>query len=425
MYDKFRPIAILALRKKIGLVLRYPMLDENNKPLISKGNEITEEVLQNLISRRIASVRLHVVDRQRSPGPPAFQRPTHYASAASRELDDEIAVRKVLKRRIDETETTLSQPIFKSILDWYRAIRKRQERDEHLAERCDILCQSMSERYPLRSDAFYRLLEIELERIHESPDIACTMLTPPDYVPYPARHSVLVARLSMTVASYLGWTRSEILAVGLGALVHDIGMLRIRELVDSRKIYVSPVARPDLVKHPIYSLSLLGSATRSLHEYVRYIVYQTHERGDGSGYPRARRMEQIHPAARIVGMVDAYVAAISRRPHRSPMLPHQAIQTLWNQTKSGKWDPEIAHALLRTLSMFPLGSFAELSDGRFVRVLQANPNIERPVVEVWLDPAAIVFDAGELLDLSHSDTLWIVRGIAPPQMISESTVAGS
>lgn len=69
-----------------------------------------------------------------------------------------------------------------------------------------------------------------------------------------------------------------------------------------------------------------------------------HEAYDGTGYPRGKRGNAIDSAARLLAVVDAYVAMTSTRPYRSPMRPGEAIQAI--RKRSGtQFDPEIVTAL--------------------------------------------------------------------------------
>ena len=78
---------------------------------------------------------------------------------------------------------------------------------------------------------------------------------------------------------------------------------------------------------------------------VRMIVYQMHERCDGSGYPRGCTGEKIHPLAKIASVADAYVALVSPRPHRPAMLPYHAIAKMLADVKAGLYDSTVVRGL--------------------------------------------------------------------------------
>ena len=137
-----------------------------------------------------------------------------------------------------------------------------------------------------------------------------------------------------------------------------------------------------------------------------------HERMNGSGYPRQRRGEQIHPLARIAAVADVYVALVSPRAYRPAMLPYSAMEHLVRGSRSGLFDRAVVRAFLETVSMFPIGSYVELSDGRTGRVVRANPDkYTAPVVQVETDNES---DVPDIIDLSQEQDLSIVRPLPNP-----------
>ena len=116
------------------------------------------------------------------------------------------------------------------------------------------------------------------------------------------------------------------------------------------------------------------------------VAYQIHERCNGHGYPRRRQGDQIHELAKIAAVADVYVALVSPRPHRPALMPHHALRHILYGVKSGVFDRRAVRALVKTISLFPIGSYLQLQDGRVGRVLRSNPHAPaRPVIEMWAD----------------------------------------
>ena len=94
------------------------------------------------------------------------------------------------------------------------------------------------------------------------------------------------------------------------------------------------------------------------------------------------KAERIHPLAKISAAAEAYVALVSPRPHRHAMLPYFAMKKMLEDVKAGLYDPTVIRALLHTVSLFPIGFFCELSDGRVAKVIRSNgPAYDQPIVE--------------------------------------------
>lgn len=441
MADEYQEVEIDKL--KLGYVLQFPVLQRDQLLLLSVGTVISPRVVQFLHMRGIDKVKIHAKEAAAALGDhekeDAYAKPiesadrfykrlatpsnvvqnlrqqTLFKSAISLRLDNEIREQGTLARFPRAGNVHVRGRPLGDIRELHDALREREAREDELAERVKELQFDTVHRARVDSGPLLALVEAALAQFGYDPDLFCLVIRAPSANPYPGRHAHLVARLSMAIGAYLGWSRAELLAVGLGALLHDTGMLRVSDRLYRTRNRIDSLQRQDLIKHPIYCLDLVG-LDNDLDEYVRYIVYQTHERCNGTGYPRGWTTPSIHPAARLVGLVDAYIAMISHRPHRNPLLPHQAILEIMQETRGGLWEPAMTRGLLRAVSLYPLGSFVELSDGRIGRAVQTNPRSERqPRLEVWTDPAAIAHEPGEPLDLGTDSRVTVSRAVVPPQ----------
>src|SRR5262249_70558 len=147
-------------------------------------------------------------------------------------------------------------------------------------------------------------------------------------------------------------------------LIHDLGMLRIQgvDLHDGRILGNTDFR--EIVKHPIYTLELLRQHAGKLPVGSCMVAYQMHDRLNGTGYPRGRTADQIHELAKIAAVADVFVALTSNRPHRPGLLPYYALERILHGVKDGFYDSQVARALLKTVSLFPVGSSVQLTDGR-------------------------------------------------------------
>ncbi len=143
----------------------------------------------------------------------------------------------------------------------------------------------------------------------------------------------------------------------------------------------------------------------------RMVAYQIHERCNGNGYPRNRQASMIHQAAKVAAVADVYVALVSPRSHRPALMPYYAVEHLIYGVKDGQFDSSAVRALLKTISLFPIGSYIKLSDHRVARVIRANPeHFGRPVVEVWSPDK--LDQASEVVDLSENSQI-AIQGPVP------------
>lgn len=144
---------------------------------------------------------------------------------------------------------------------------------------------------------------------------------------YTSGHSRRVERLAARIAVQLGYTGDALAALELGARLHDVGTIGIRD-----ELLVKPgPLDPEELEH-VQSHTLLGE--RILQPFllgeptVLQVVRSHHERMDGNGFPDGLSGESIPLPARIVAVADAYDAMTTNHAYRSPCSPDQAVGVL-------------------------------------------------------------------------------------------------
>lgn len=226
------------------------------------------------------------------------------------------------------------------------------------------------------------------------------------YDEYLFGHCVDVAMLSMALATQAGMNQDRVTAVGLGALIHDIGMLRVPLEIRQAARPLTPQEWYEVKRHPLHTLDMV-SDMRGLPRASKLIAYQVHERGDGSGYPRGRLSAQIHQYAKIVAMADAYTAMTSPRPYRHALTPYEAAKIVLIDGSLDRFDRSLVRVFLDTIALFPIGSAVVVSNGMEGRVIRANPGLHTlPVIEE-LDVNGV--PTGHVIDLSKEEDLRVVQ----------------
>jgi HD-GYP domain-containing protein (c-di-GMP phosphodiesterase class II) len=257
------------------------------------------------------------------------------------------------------------------------------------------------------------------------PDLFTCLGISPAGTKYPVRHSTHACMLALSIGMHLRLDRPTLKELAIGCLVHDAGMLRIDQRVFLKQ---GPLDRSDfleITKHPSIVFDMLMDVPK-IPKRAAFIAYQMHERCNGTGYPRRRDGSQIYFLSKIAAAADTFVALVSPRPHRPGLLPYHAMETLIRSAHAGEFDPIIVRALLHTVSLFPIGSCVELSDGRVGRVLRTNGDVyHRPIVEL---PAAVPdVSSSPVIDLLEHPDLEIVCPAAscPAPAASEFAVMES
>ena len=136
------------------------------------------------------------------------------------------------------------------------------------------------------------------------------------YDAYTFCHSVNVCILSLLIGIILGYDRQKLKDIGIGALLHDIGKIKIsRKILNKREDLTSEELR-QIRRHPTEGFNILRRF-QDIPLLSANIVLQHHERLDGGGYPYRLSGDEIHEYARIVMIADVFDAMTSHRPYRA------------------------------------------------------------------------------------------------------------
>jgi PAS domain S-box-containing protein/putative nucleotidyltransferase with HDIG domain len=162
--------------------------------------------------------------------------------------------------------------------------------------------------------------------------------------PYTAGHQLRVADLACSIAAEIGLPQDKIDGIRMAGSIHDIGKLSI-----PAEILSKPTKLTDI------EFSLIKEHSRSGYEMLKdvespwplaQIVYQHHERMDGSGYPRNLKGEEILIEARIMAVADVVEAIASHRPYRPGLGIEVALEEI-EKNKGIFYDDAVADACLR------------------------------------------------------------------------------
>ena len=161
--------------------------------------------------------------------------------------------------------------------------------------------------------------------------------------PYTAGHQKKVAFLAGEIASQMRLPDDEIDHVILAALIHDIGKIEVPSEILSKPGTLSSLEIQLIRTHPEAGRRILSGLQISWP--LAEIVFQHHERLDGSGYPRGISGDEILPAARIIAVADVVEAMSSHRPYR-PAWPMEAVVAEMTRLRGVAFDVAVVDAWL-------------------------------------------------------------------------------
>jgi HD-GYP domain-containing protein (c-di-GMP phosphodiesterase class II) len=167
-----------------------------------------------------------------------------------------------------------------------------------------------------------------------------------DYYTY--THSVNVCTFSIALSKFTGEGDNEKLrALGLGALLHDVGKRLIPEEILQKKGPLTDDEMELVKKHPLHGLEIVSKLSSFLIDAEAIVVHH-HEKCNGKGYPHGKTGNEINPFAKLVCIVDIFDALTSHRPYRRAIRTFPALK-LMKEEMVGELDIYFFNSLIQML----------------------------------------------------------------------------
>lgn len=178
---------------------------------------------------------------------------------------------------------------------------------------------------------------------------------------YTFLHSISVCTLMVAFCKTLGFDRNTIEHVGTGALLHDIGKMKIPdEVLNKNGKLTGP--EYDIIKgHVVHGRSVLKE-TDGIHNSSMEVLEQHHERYDGTGYPNGLKGENISKFGQMAAVVDVYDAITSNRVYHKGAEPAEVLKSLYEWSRY-HFSPDVVQSFIRYVGIFPTGSLIRTKSG--------------------------------------------------------------
>jgi putative nucleotidyltransferase with HDIG domain len=159
------------------------------------------------------------------------------------------------------------------------------------------------------------------------------------------QHCLLVTGAAIAFGHQLGFGRSDLRRVAVGALMHDVGKARVPIGILDKPSALTSEEQQVIRRHPELGAELL-TGKGDIPQEVRDIVISHHEYLDGSGYPHGLSAANISDIVRLVTIADVFGAMIERRAYRAPISGADAYDVLVSMDT--KLDQPIVRAIRKT-----------------------------------------------------------------------------
>jgi HD-GYP domain-containing protein (c-di-GMP phosphodiesterase class II) len=391
-----------------GMVFSAPVYIEGNSLLVPAGVAIRKKDIDHLVSWGYTVVSTEGDPVKSSSAEPVIEEPEEKI-IPEEEADDAVpglsgGTKKISGNVLSLADVQENKGAYRSYVD--------------LIERLDSVFTNIGSGISIEPRTVDNLTGRLLQAVRDERDHIIGFILGGEVHGYMlAKNSVNTAILSSLIAMELKFTHHKVMQIVTGALLHDVGMLRLpKEIIDkSGGLSESEIQR--MQAHPLYAYKII---TKELlyPEDVGLVALQHHERWDGEGYPRRISGSDIDIGARIVSVADAFEAMVSEKPYRNSMMGYQAMKNLLSDN-SRRFDPDILKAFIKTMGIYPIGSIILLNNGVIARVTEVQGDAPlRPKIRILIDELGKMFkqDEGELIDLLTEKSLFIARALDPKEI---------
>ncbi|MDR2768525.1 MAG: HD-GYP domain-containing protein [Treponema sp.] len=198
---------------------------------------------------------------------------------------------------------------------------------------------------------------------------------------YMASHAVKSTIIALIIGSFIKLPNHRLIELAVASLLHEVGMVMLPPQVYLTGRELTPAERKAILTHPILGFNVLKSLDFPL--VVSLAALEHHERENGAGYPQKLTGDKISLYAKIITVACSYEALTSNRPHKDAQDGYAGMLNLL-KNEGKQYDDTIVKALVFSLSIYPIGLYVLLSNGKKGQVVDVNPeNPKFPMVQVF------------------------------------------
>ncbi len=216
---------------------------------------------------------------------------------------------------------------------------------------------------------------------------------------YTFGHSINVCVFALMMGIVLNLNSQDLLDLGIGALLHDIGKIVVSQNVLNKPGRLDNYEFEEIKTHSLHGYAIINSIA-GVSEETCFVVRDHHERYNGTGYPNGLKGDNIHLFPRIVAICDVYDALTSNRVYKNKIAPHFAIEYLISMGNH-EFDYELVKIFVKHITVYPVGTLVRFNTGEAAEIIENNEGCPtRPVVSVKYDQYGNLLKGNRVIDLT-------------------------
>ncbi len=237
------------------------------------------------------------------------------------------------------------------------------------------------------------------EQVVKSPDALVWLTHLKKRDEYTATHCINVCVLALTFGRFLGLKMDSMFRLGMGALLHDLGKMRVPDGILNKPGRLTEDEFQQMRAHPELGHGLLMESSDLPSESLDIILHH-HERMDGRGYPDGLYDPHINRLTKIVSIVDVYDAVTSDRAYHDGMSPASALKNMYNWAPNN-FDLQLMEGFIRCIGIYPIGSIVQLNTGEVGVIVASNIGHRlRPLILLVFDEQLEPYTQRRLVNLA-------------------------
>ena len=193
-------------------------------------------------------------------------------------------------------------------------------------------------------------------------------------------HSLRTAIFAIIIGLQIKMPYEKLIELGVASILHEIGQIRLPPQLYMNNNPLSHSEKAQMQTHTIIGYNIVRNA--GLPFTIQLGVLDHHERENGTGYPRHLLKNDISLYGKIIGVACSFEAITAPRNFREARTTYEGmIEMLKNSNHL--YDETVIKALLYSISLFPIGAFVFLSNGRVGQVVDVSPaSPKNPIVQI-------------------------------------------
>ena len=222
-------------------------------------------------------------------------------------------------------------------------------------------------------------------------------------------HALNVCIIALLLGRAFGIVRDEMVDLGVGAMLHDVGKLEVAARLRHRDESFTSAETQAYQQHVVKGVAI--AQAMGLPPAPLLIIAQHHEHADGSGFPQRINMDRMSTGARIVALVNRFDGLCNPLLPSKAMTPHEALSLMFAQGRN-RFDATMLNAFIRMMGVYPPGSTVQLTDDRYALVVSVNS--ARPLKpRVMVHDIKVPREDALVLNLEEMPDLGIRRSLKP------------